>query len=86
MKTSPVGLFVCLFLPEFSSVKDFSENVEHLSPNIFGEKRKKKGQTSRWACRTRAQNFRVSLKNGANIWTFVRKNEYDALFLQVTWF
>ena len=41
---------------------------------FFGEK-KKGGQTSGWACTTRAKFQGLSLEHGVDIWPFVRKNE-----------
>ena len=50
--------------------------MDNHSPNCFGEKMKNK--TAK--VRPRVQNFRVSTKNGVDIWSFVRKNEQDMIF------
>ena len=64
-------------LSDFSSVKIFWQMWPTLD-QTFSAKKKKilGGQASGWACRTRVQTFRaLSLKNGVDIWKFVRKNE-----------
>ena len=75
---------------EFSSVvKIFLENVAHLGPFFFGEKKKKREVRPRdgHVEHVRVQKFRVYFSKTA--WTFgilcvkMSKNRY---FLQITWF
>ena len=58
------SLFACFFVRQV-----FLENVNHLRPKCFGNKKGQalEGQASGWACRIRVQNFRVYLSKPA--WT-----------------
>ena len=70
-------LFLFLFAWFFVS-EDYFGILDLLRPNAYiwwKKKQKPGGQASGWTYRTRAQNFRVlSLKNGVDIRTFVRKS------------
>ena len=81
-KISP-DFFFLFFSPDFSSqLRHFGKCGPPYEPKCFWRRKKRRknpaGQASWWACRTRVQNFRgsdLSLKNGVDIWTVVRKNE-----------
>ena len=54
--------------------------MDHLRPKLFGKKKKRRSDLGMGMYNTCAKFQGLSLKNGVDIWTFVRKNEEDTSF------